>query len=61
VTKPTAPKWTFPARFRAGAFSWRASALASQRLREAVSEIRKVAKTDPVLGAEGAIRLMEKL
>ena len=61
MTKPTAHKWTFPARFRAGAFSWRASALASQRLREAVSEIRKVAKTDPVLGAEGAIRLMEKL
>jgi len=61
VTTPARHKWTFPARFRAGAYGWRASTLASQRLREAVSEIKKAAKTDPVLGAEGAIRLMEKL
>ncbi len=54
-------KWTFPARFRTGAYSWKASRLACQRLREAVSEIKKVAKKDPVLGAEGAVRLMEKL
>lgn len=54
-------KWTFPARFRTGTYSWKASRLACQRLREAVSEIKKVAKKDPVLGAEGAVRLMEKL
>lgn len=54
-------KWTFPARFRAGAYSWRSSRLACQRLREAVSEIKKVAKKDPALGAEGAVRLMEKI
>lgn len=54
-------KWTFPARFRSGAYSWKASRLACQRLREAVSEIKKAAKKDPVLGAEGAVRLMEKL
>ncbi len=54
-------KWTFPARFRTGAYSWKASRLACQRLREAVSEIKKVAKKDPVLGAEGVVRLMEKL
>ena len=54
-------KWTFPARFRAGVYSWKASRLACQRLREAVSEIKKVAKKDLVLGAEGAVRLMEKL
>ena len=54
-------KWTFPARFRAGAYSWRASRLACQRLREAVSEIKKATKKDPVLGAEGAVRLMEKI
>ena len=35
--------------------------MAYQRLLEAVSEIKKVAKKDPVLGAEGAVRLMEKL
>jgi hypothetical protein len=54
-------KWVFPARFRANAYSWKASRLACQRLREAVSEIKKVAKKDPGLGAEGAVRLMEKL
>ena len=54
-------KWAFPARFRAGAYSWKASRLACQRLREAVSEIRKVAKKDPLIGAEGAVRLMEKI
>ncbi|MCU7892681.1 MAG: hypothetical protein KZQ78_14120 [Candidatus Thiodiazotropha sp. (ex Ustalcina ferruginea)] len=54
-------KWTFPARFRSGIYSWKASRLACQRLREAVSEIKKVAKKDPVLGAEGAVRLMEKI
>ncbi|MEZ5489020.1 MAG: hypothetical protein R3F50_01725 [Gammaproteobacteria bacterium] len=54
-------KWIFPARFRAGAYGWKSSRLACQRLREAVSEIKKVAKKESVLGAEGAVRLMEKL
>jgi hypothetical protein len=54
-------KWTFPSRFRTGAYGWQASRLACQRLREAVSEIKKVAKKDSVLGAEGAVRLIEKL
>ncbi len=54
-------KWTFPARFRTGAYGWKASRLACQRLREAVYEIKRVAKKDPVLGAEGSVRLMEKL
>ncbi len=61
MSKPEKYKWTFPARFRTGAYSWKASRLACQRLREAVSEIKKVTKKDPVFGAEGAIRLMEKL
>ena len=54
-------KWTFPARFRTGAYSWKASRLACRRLREAVSEIKKAARNDPVLGAQGAVRLMEKI
>jgi len=54
-------KWIFPARFRAGAYGWKSSKLACKRLREAVSEIKKVAKKEPVHGAEGAVRLMEKL
>ena len=54
-------KWVFPTRFRTSAYSWKASRLACQRLREAVAEIKKGAKTDPVVGAEGAVRLMEKI
>ena len=54
-------KWIFSTRFRAGGYGWKSSKLACQRLREAVSEIKKVAKKEPVLGAEGAVRLMEKL
>ena len=61
MSKSEKHKWIFPTRFRTGAYSWNASRLACQRLREAVSEIKKVTKKDPVLGAEGAIRLMEKL
>lgn len=58
-TKPH--KWTFTSRFRTGAFGWKGSRLACQRIKVAVSEIRKVARKDPLLGAEGAIKLMEKL
>ncbi len=54
-------KWTFTSRFRTNAFGWKGSRLACQRIKEAVSEIRKVARKDPLLGAEGAIKLMEKL
>jgi len=61
MSKSEKHKWTFPARFRTGAYRWKASRLAGQRLREAVSEIKKVARKDPVPGAEGAVRLLEKL
>ncbi len=61
MTNATKAKWTFPARFRAGAYGWKSSRLACQRLREAVSEIKKVAKKQPVVAAEGAVRLMEKI
>jgi len=61
MTNPTKHKWIFPARFRAGAYGWKSSRLACQRLREAVSEIKKVAKREPDLAAEGAVRLIERL
>ncbi len=61
MSKPDKYKWIFPSRFRTGVYSWKASRLACQRLREAVSEIKKVAKKDSVLGAEGVVRLIEKL
>jgi len=54
-------KWQFPSRFRARSFGWRASALACKRLREAAAEIRKVGRGNPILAAEGAVRLIERL
>jgi UvrD-like helicase C-terminal domain/ATP-dependent RecD-like DNA helicase SH3 domain len=43
------------------AFSWRGSTLASRRLKEAVSEINAVAKSNPVLAGEGVVSLTERL
>lgn len=54
-------KWTLRARFRYRAFGWKGSRLASQRLKEAVAEIKKVAKADPIMAAEGAVVLMERI
>jgi hypothetical protein len=54
-------RWAFKARFRAHAFGWRGSSLASTRLKEAVREITSVAKSDRVLAAEGCVSLMERL
>lgn len=53
-------KWQFQSRFRRGAFGWR-SQPAIHRVKEAVSEIKKVARKDPVLAAEGAVRFLEKV
>jgi hypothetical protein len=55
-----AHKWEFKARFRRHAFGWK-SQPAIQRVKQAVSEIRKVARHDPVLAAEGAVTLLERL
>jgi hypothetical protein len=52
--------WTFTRRLRRGAFGWR-SQPAVQRVKEAVSEIRKVARKEPLVGAEGAVRFFEKV
>lgn len=53
--------WTFRTRFRAHAFGWKGTALATRRLREAVREIKQVAKNDPVLAGEGGVLLIERL
>jgi hypothetical protein len=53
-------RWQFAARFRRNAFGWR-SQPAIQRVHEAVSEIRKVRRTDQVLAAEGAVLLLERI
>src|SRR3954453_16283983 len=60
TTSHTAHKWAFATRFRRGAFGWK-SALPIQRLKEALAEIRQVARTDPLLAADGAVALLEKL
>ncbi len=55
-----AHRWAFKARFRRHSFGWK-SQPAVKRVKEAVSEIRKVARKDPVLGAEGAVLFLERV
>jgi len=55
-----AHKWQFAPRFRRQAFGWR-SDLPIQRIKEAMAEIKAMARKDPVLAAEGATLLLEKL
>ncbi len=50
-------KWTFKSRFRSRAYSWKGTQLASKRMKKAVSEIKKVAKTDSALAGEGVVKL----
>lgn len=59
---PKAPphKWTFRARFRRHAYGWK-SQPAIKRIKEAVAEIKKVARKDPLLAAEGAVLFLEKV
>lgn len=54
-------KWRFKTKFRAKAFGWRGSRLAISRLKEAVSEIKAAAKSDPVAAGDGAVSLMERI
>jgi hypothetical protein len=53
-------RWEFKARFRRHAFGWR-SQPAVQRVKEAVSEVKRVARRDPVVAAEGAVGFLERL
>ena len=53
-------KWQFAPRFRRHAFGWR-SDTPILRVKEAVSEIKSVARKDPVLATEGAVIFLEKL
>lgn len=60
MVKTDAHKWEFKSRFRRNAFGWK-SQPAIQRVKQAVGEIKKVARNDPVLAAEGAVVLLERL
>ena len=52
--------WKFAPRFRRRAFGWR-STLPVKRVKEAVKEIKACARKEPLLAAEGAVLLLEKL
>lgn len=53
--------WEFTNRFRRGGFGWCASRLASERIAEALAEIRAAARRDPIHAADGAVRFLAKL
>ena len=53
-------RWEFKARFRRHAFGWK-SQPAIARIKQAVAEIRKVAKVDVVQAADGAVAFLERL
>lgn len=53
-------KWDFQPRFRKSAFGWK-SQPAITRIKQAVAEIKKVARKNPDLGAEGAVLFFEKV
>lgn len=54
-------KWAFKPGMRAGAYSWKSSSKAIERLKSASSEIRAVARVDPVTAAEGVIALAQRI
>ena len=56
----TTHKWQFVARFRYHAFGWQ-SDKPLQRIKKALSEIKRVAKQEPALAAEGAVLFLEKI
>jgi hypothetical protein len=60
MTTDDGHQWEFKARCRRHAFGWK-SQPAIQRVKQAVSEIKKIARSDPVLAAAGALTLLERL
>ena len=60
MAKTQKHRWQFTSRFKRNAFGWR-SQPAIQRVHEALSEIRRVRRTDPVLAAEGAVLFLERI
>lgn len=53
--------WKFKSYFRKEAYGWKGTSLASKRMREAVSEIKKVNRKDTSLAGEGVIELFSRL
>lgn len=53
-------EWEFKARFRRHSFGWK-SQPAITRIKQAVAEIKKAAKKEPVRAAEGAVAFLERV
>lgn len=53
-------KWDFTRYFRANAYGWKGTALASKRIKAAIKEIKAVAKKEPAVAADGAVIFIEK-
>ena len=60
LPRPITHKRTFKARFRRNAFGWK-SRQAIERVKQAVAEIKRAARRDPLLGAEGAVSFLERV
>ncbi len=60
TTKSPRHRWTFQARFRRHAFGWK-SRPAAERVRQAIGEIQRVARKDPLLAASGAVLFLERV
>lgn len=60
MSRAKAAHWEFARRFRRGAFGWKSQPVIA-RVRHAVSEIKTVARHDPVLAAEGALLFLERV
>jgi hypothetical protein len=58
--RPSTHPWAFRARFRREAFGWE-SQPAIMRVREAVAEIKKVARREPLVAADGAVLFLERV
>jgi len=56
----TTHKWEFKPRFRRHAFGWK-SQPAITRIKQAIAEIKKIARKDPATAAEGAVDFLERL
>lgn len=60
AAKADAHAWQFKARFRRHAFGWK-SQPAVQRVKQAISEIKRAARRDARLAAEGAVLFLERV
>ena len=60
MPKTNGHSWRFKPRLRRHAFGWK-SQPAITRLQEALTEIKLVSRIDPMIGAEGAVALLERI